>query len=94
MAVDVKLAGVLHHGAGLVGLPLRGGDVHLLQDRLQKINSHYSTSIMGFSFREGRQRECKVLRNNTSRACNVVDPHHFDADPTYHLNAESDPGFI
>jgi hypothetical protein len=39
MAVDVELAGVLHHGAGLVGLPLRGGDVHLLQDRLQIINT-------------------------------------------------------
>jgi hypothetical protein len=39
MAVDVELASVLNHGAGLVGLPLRGGDVHLLQDRLQIINT-------------------------------------------------------
>jgi hypothetical protein len=50
MAVDVELAGVLHHGAGLVGLPLRGGDVHLLQDRLQIINT---MSIKGFRFSEG-----------------------------------------
>ncbi len=47
MAVDVELAGVLHHGAGLVGLPLRGGDVHLLQDRLQIINT---MSMKGFRF--------------------------------------------
>ena len=34
IAVDVQLAGVLHQGAGLVGLPLGGGDVHLLQNGL------------------------------------------------------------
>jgi len=39
MAVDVELAGVLHHGAGLVGLPLGGGDVNLLQNRLQENNT-------------------------------------------------------
>jgi hypothetical protein len=50
MAVDVELAGVLHHGAGLVGLPLRGGDVHLLQDRLQIINT---MSMKAFRFSEG-----------------------------------------
>jgi hypothetical protein len=47
MAVDVELAGVLHHGAGLVGLPLRGGDVHLLQDRLQIINRYNTMSMKG-----------------------------------------------
>jgi hypothetical protein len=47
MAVDVELASVLHHGAGLMGLPLRGGDVHLLQDRLQIINSHNTISMKG-----------------------------------------------